>query len=72
MIQPYELLITNDPGEPVTIKLDVNNKIDGPTYYEIDFNGEPMFLTLETLEELVKAARQLYKTTRSYKLEKNT
>lgn len=67
MIQPYELTVTNEPGEPVGIKLDPENLISGPTYFVLEQCGGELYATLETLRELVSAAEMLETTTRSYK-----
>lgn len=66
MIYPHELIVTNEPGEPVSIKLDPENTIGGPMYFVIDSGGEELYLTLDALRELVTAAEMLKKTTRSY------
>lgn len=66
MIQPYELTITNEPGEPVSIKLDPENTIGGPMYFIVEQGGAEMYVTLDSLLELATAAQMLEKTTRSY------
>lgn len=66
MIIPHELCVTNEPGEGVWIKLDVNNTIGGPTYYVLEQVDQELFVTLQCLRELVSAAEMLEKTTRGW------
>lgn len=67
MIQPYELTVTTEPGEAVSIMLDPENTIDGPTYFVIEQVGVEIYLTIECLRELVEAAGMLEKNTRRYR-----
>lgn len=67
MIQPYEFTVTNEPGEPVGIKLDPDNTIDGPMYFVVEQVDVEIYMTIECLRELVEAAEMLEATTRSYR-----
>lgn len=63
MIQPFELLVTNDPFEGVYVRLDPESTTDKPTLYALMQGSSEMFLTLDALKELVQAVKQLEKTT---------
>lgn len=63
MIQPFELMVTNEPFEQVYVRVDINSTSDKPPLYTIEQGTSEMFMTLEALKELVQAVKQLEKTT---------
>lgn len=63
MIKPFELFVTNDPFLEVYVSLDVNSTADKPALYVLQQDAVEIFVTLDALKELVKAVKQLEKTT---------
>lgn len=63
MIQPFELMVTNDPFEQVYVKLDPESTTDKPPLYILEQGTVEIFVTLDALKELVQAVKQLEKTT---------
>jgi hypothetical protein len=66
VIQPFELFVTNDPFEQIYVKLDPQSTIDKPPVYILEQVDKEIYVTLDGLRELVKAVKQLEKTTVSW------
>lgn len=63
MIKPFELFVTNEPFLEVYVSLDHNSTADKPALYVLQQDAVEIFVTLDALKDLVKAVKQLEKTT---------